>query len=347
MKRAVLVVGSVLVGLLMAEGILRWREDLWKHAVLFGTGFRWLEYHPVLGWQNMPGYREGDITIDSLSFRGGDTSVRKPPDTVRIICAGDSRTFGIWQDSRGVRFDNAYPPMLQRAAEGGGTTRLEVINAGVIGYSSAHGLRQFQMRLLTLDPDVLVVSFGVNDHAFSWNPALRSLEPRRPWERDLLYRVGDLRIVQFGLRLHQSFAPHALPFSVRWVDPDEYEYTLRRFAEVSRQHGVRLVFLIQALRPVEQGDSLPLSSDQPRQDPYAVVGARDLADLHRLAGEYAAVVRRVAADTGTPVADAAAAFAARRGELLFGAYDVIHPNPRGAAVIARTVYATLHDIGAL
>ena len=347
MKRMSLLLGSVLIGLLMAEGILRWREEAWKNAVHFEAGFRWLEYDPVLGWRNTPGFRDGDIVINSLSFRGPPTATQKRAGTLRVVCAGDSRTFGTWLDSRRVRFDNAYPPLLQAMAAATGTARPEVINAGVIGYSSAQGLRQFQMRILALDPDVLVVSFGFNDHAYAWNAALRSLEPRTPWARALLYRFGDVRTVQFGLRLYQGLAPHPAPFAVRWVDPDEYGYNLRRFAEVSRRHGVRLVFLTQALRPIEQGESPPAFPTEQRPDPYAIIGARDLADLHRLAGEYQGVLRLVAAETGTPVADAAAAFAAHRGEPLFGRYDLVHPNPTGARLIAQTVYATLHDIGAL
>ena len=347
MKRLSLLLGSVLVALLLAEGILRWREDLWKNAVQFDAGFRWLEYDPVLGWQNLPRYRDGDIAIDSLSFRGRETTVRKAPGTVRIVCAGDSRTFGTWMDFRRVRFDNAYPPLLETIAAASGATRVEVINAGVIGYSSAQGLRQFRVRLLELDPDVVVVSFGFNDHSFAWNPALRSLEPRRRWARALLYAFADVRTVQFGLRLYQSLAPHPAPFSVRWVDLEEYEYTLRRFVEMGRDHQIRLVFLTQALRPIELGDSPPAFPEQPLKDPYALFGANDLRGLHRVTGEYQAVLRRVAAETGTPVADAAAAFATPRGEPLFGPYDLVHPNPTGARLIAQTVYATLHDIGAL
>jgi lysophospholipase L1-like esterase len=347
MKRGSLLLGSLLVGLLLAEGILRWRTDLWKNAVQFEAGFRFLEYDPVLGWRNTPGFHDGDIRINSLSFRGPEAATHKRAGTVRVVCAGDSRTFGTWLDFQRIRFDNAYPPLLQRVALAAGGAQVEVINAGVVGYSSAQGLRQLQMRILPLDPDVLVVSFGFNDHAYAWNAALRSLEPRPAWARDLLYRFGDLRTVQFGMRLYQGLAPHPAPLSVRWVDPDEYDYTLRRFTEVSQRHGVRLVFLTQALRPIEQGESPPAFPNEPRQDPYAMIGARNLADLHRLYGEYQGVLRRVAAETNTPVADAAAAFAAHRGEPLFGAYDLVHPNPTGARVIAQTVYATLHDIGAL
>jgi lysophospholipase L1-like esterase len=347
MKRLILLLTSVLVGLLIAEAILRWREDLWRKAVHFDAGFRWLEYDPLLGWRNTPQFRDGDIVINSLSFRGAETAARKAADSIRVVCAGDSRTFGTWLDFQRLRFDNAYPPLLDALAAAAGTARVEVINAGVIGYSSAQGLRQFQLRLLDLAPDVIVVSFGFNDHAFAWNPALRSLEPHGTLARDLLYRFSDLRTLQFGIRLYQGLAPHPAPFSVRWVDLDEYAYNLERFAEVARHHGVRLVFLTQALRPIEDGDSPPAFPNEPRQDPYAVIGARDLTDLHRLAAEYQDVVRRVAADTGTPIADAAAAFAAHRGAPLFGPYDLVHPNPTGARLIARTVYATLRDIGAL
>jgi len=45
-----------------------------------------------------------------------------------------------------------------------GGRRYEVINAGVTGYTSLQGLRFLRREVLEWDPDLLVVSFGWNDH---------------------------------------------------------------------------------------------------------------------------------------------------------------------------------------
>ena len=51
-----------------------------------------------------------------------------------------------------------------------------------------------------------------------------------------------------------------------------------------------------------------------------------------------------ARETHVPVADAVAAFAAHRGDLLFGPYDLVHPNPAGARLIAETLARKLEEL---
>ena len=37
--------------------------------------------------------------INALGFRGPEIALRKPPGTCRIVCLGDSTTFGIWNEA--------------------------------------------------------------------------------------------------------------------------------------------------------------------------------------------------------------------------------------------------------
>lgn len=348
LRRVTLVLAGVCLALAIGEVGLRLRsEPSWKNKISFGS-YEWLEYDPVLGWQNHAGYANRAFRINQLHLRGNETAAHKPPGTLRIICAGDSRTFGIWLDRRGLRYDNAYSATLQRLLQdSGGSAAAEVLNAGVIGYTSAHGLRQLRTVLLTLEPDILVVGFGFNDHLLSWNTALRCAEPHAAIARMLFYDLDALRTFQVGLSLYQGLGSlHPPPLSVRWVDRDAYAYNLRRFAEISRAHGVHLVYLSQALRPIELGDSLPVLGD-PRKSPtddYGLLGVKDLQELHGMEAEYRDTLYRVAREADVPVADAAAAVAAHQGEPLFGPYDLVHPNMAGARLIAHTVYDKLAEL---
>jgi lysophospholipase L1-like esterase len=346
--RVALALFGTCIALTLGELCLRLRpQPPWKDTVTF-SDFKYLEYDPVLAWRNQANYSSADLRINGAHFRGKEeVSVQKPPGVERVVCLGDSRTFGIWLDSGRLRFDNAYPPMLETLLRSHGSA-VEVLNAGVVGYSSAHGLRQLMTRVLRLQPDIVVVAFGFNDHSLAWNTALRCGEPHNPVMRQLLYRLGDLRTFELGVSVYQGMASlHPMAMTVPWVQAEEYGYNLRRFAEVSAAHGLHLLLLDIPLRPFELGDSLPAFAETAPAptNPYAIYGARDLADLHRIHGVYHDVMVAVAAATHTPVADAVAAFGAHQGAPLFGRYDFAHYNAAGAQMVARTVAEKLLELG--
>src|SRR5262249_43379420 len=77
----------------------------------------------------------------------------------RILAMGDSCTFG-WS----VEQDEAYPQVLQAMVDReAGAHRYRVVNAGVPGYTSYHGLLYLRDRGLALQPAVVVAGYGFND----------------------------------------------------------------------------------------------------------------------------------------------------------------------------------------
>ena len=349
LRRLAVAMLGVALALAGIEGGLRLLPTApWAGKFSLGP-WQWLRYEPILGWENMPGFHDDRFRIDTQGFRGDDVAPGAAAKRLRIVCLGDSRTFGMREAASGFRFDNAYPDALrgvisQRRSE----EAVEVINAGVVGYTSAHGLRQLVTRILPLRPDVVTVAFGFNDHSLAWNAALRCEEPENALLREALYGGADLRLFRLGLSVWQGMAfLHPRPLSVRWVDREHYAYNLRRIAAAAREGGAHVLFVAQALRPLALGESTPPAID-PKRDAtkvYGVLGAKDLADLHRIDDEYGEILYRVAREAKVPVADAAAAFAAHEGEDLFSRYDAVHPAPKGAALIAETIYEELVGLG--
>lgn len=100
-----------------------------------------------------------EISLNSNGFRNGEISMEKPPPVFRIVCLGDSWTFGV-----NVRQDQTYPRQLAAWLEREyPDSRFEVINLGVLGYSSYQGLELLRRYAIHLDPDLLVIGFGMND----------------------------------------------------------------------------------------------------------------------------------------------------------------------------------------
>jgi len=99
-----------------------------------------------------------ELALNSEGFRDMDVRETKPTSTFRIICLGDSWTFGI-----NVNQEQTYPSRLAGILhERFPSARFEVLNRGVLGYSSFQGV-QLMPRLMRLNPDIVVIAYAMND----------------------------------------------------------------------------------------------------------------------------------------------------------------------------------------
>jgi lysophospholipase L1-like esterase len=99
------------------------------------------------------------VTLNSRGFRAREFESPPPPSRLRIVCLGDSWTFGA-----NVGQEDAYPQRLEvfaRQAFPGAD--LEVLNLGVLGYTTYQGIELFRTVGLALQPDVVVIGYGMND----------------------------------------------------------------------------------------------------------------------------------------------------------------------------------------
>ena len=123
----------------------------------------------TLGWVPRPSVREtiAGVTyiinsrdsINSLGFRGEEISQEKPEGSLRILCLGDSCTYGAMVSDK-----DAYPAVLERLLAAKLRPRqVEVINGGVVGYSSLQALLLLQEKGFALQPDIVTICVGFND----------------------------------------------------------------------------------------------------------------------------------------------------------------------------------------
>src|SRR5262245_57349264 len=99
------------------------------------------------------------IALNDEGFRSGPITKEKRRGALRIACIGDSWSFGM-----NVNQEAAYPGRLEallRQRQPGAD--LDVMNFGVLGYSSFQGLELLKRRVLDLHPDVVLIGFGMND----------------------------------------------------------------------------------------------------------------------------------------------------------------------------------------
>jgi len=82
----------------------------------------------------------------------------KPPGVTRILCLGDSCTYGT-----GVTRADAFPALLDQLLG----PSVDVVNAGVPGYTSYQAVRYLESEGLALEPDIVLFTLGFNDRR-SW-----------------------------------------------------------------------------------------------------------------------------------------------------------------------------------
>jgi hypothetical protein len=97
------------------------------------------------------------VQVNSHGFRDRDRSYEKPPDTIRIAVLGNS-----WTEALQVPLEKTYVAVLeQKLAELGcfAHKRVEVLNFGVAGYSTAQELMLLHQEVWKYHPDIVLLAF--------------------------------------------------------------------------------------------------------------------------------------------------------------------------------------------
>ncbi|GAB6038998.1 hypothetical protein JCM15519_35570 [Fundidesulfovibrio butyratiphilus] len=116
---------------------------------------------------------------------------KKPEGVVRIVCVGGSTTYGTGADAS-TTFPALFEALCNRSHPGC-PRRVEVINAGLMGYNSWHSRIRADVDLDSLDPDLYVVMDGLNDVVTSMSVSRKALN-----RLDVLTSQVNLRRGVFG-----------------------------------------------------------------------------------------------------------------------------------------------------
>ena len=149
------------------------------------------EGDPLLLWRLKPNLHGAywDFTVVSTnaqSFRADYPIGAKPSGTFRIVCLGDSVTFGyrvppVWPE-RPHDYNpewQPFPVLLEKELRKANPNRsIEVFPMAVPGYTSHQGLAWLRRDIDYLQPDVVIASFGWNDVSMSDVPDRETIDTR-------------------------------------------------------------------------------------------------------------------------------------------------------------------------
>lgn len=228
------------------EGVLRIvgvrhpvRPRILLRAVDVDIDFPFMRPDPELFWAPRPGWKGTflgqAVSINSLGLRGPEPDRPKRPEWRRLAVFGDSITFGY-----GVADEETYAAQIARLAD----ESVDVVNAGVTGYTSHQVLRLLQRIAPTVQPDVATFCIGWNDgnaRPVDDRTFARRLRAAQRVEvlAEHLYLYRALKALYLRMLLRD--VPSAA--QARRVHLDDYVDNLRAIVRECRARGIRPVFL--------------------------------------------------------------------------------------------------------
>ncbi len=280
-----------------------------------------------LRWRFNPGAEFRGRRVNRLGFLDREVDPVKPPGSIRVICMGDSVS------GQGVPPYSGYlnakltndPPTPQP---------WESFNMGVHGYSSVQGLRLFETQGRPLQPDIVTLYYGWNDHWLGDRPDSKIMAVSGNRFERRLYRVLERK--RFGqLLIHtlhpeRTYAAHVEELECR-VPADEYRRTLEQFVDEIRAAGA-----VPVLITAPRAEALPKLLVRNGQ-------ARSVEEAVRLHDEYVEITREVARQRNVSLLDLRKKFSAPDVAPLFQD-DGIHFHKTGLVRIAGELDAHLREL---
>lgn len=225
------------------------------------------EGDPLLLWRLKPNLDRAvwDFTVVSTnskhlrSERVGETVGPKQRGTIRIVCLGDSVTFGfrvpvVWPD-KPTEYDPSwlpFPMLLEKELRAANPDRkIEVVTMAVPGYTSHQGLAWLRRDIDDLQPDLLIASFGWNDASFSDVPDREAI--RTNWyavavrwlidhSQAFAHATHWLRAKEAKARQQQQTGQPIVRAGAR-VAQQEYLSNMVAIQDLARRHGAAVIMI--------------------------------------------------------------------------------------------------------
>jgi D-alanyl-lipoteichoic acid acyltransferase DltB (MBOAT superfamily) len=224
---------------LSGTGVLREREDMLTRDLYPSKSVDW------------NGHR---FTTNRWGMRDRDYSMEKPPDTLRIALLGPSHVMGNGV-SDGETFEAILEERLNRDFKHPKYSRVEILNFGVDGYSLTQQVAILEDRVLRFSPDVVIATHYQRNRSMTERYLLKLVWGKMdvPPELHAMFERAGLTNVDRG-RVPVPFATARkaartvgldtrMPSGesaarIRWIADDVLTWSFRRFAAVTRSHGI-------------------------------------------------------------------------------------------------------------
>lgn len=209
------------------------------------------KFRPLSVLRGIRGQSSETASINSLGFRGPEFRLVKPSGVFRVICMGESSTFGFHNGDEGT-----YPFLLEKLfRQKERQMRVEVINAGFPHYNSGNIVSLLEEELLGYRPDVLTLYAGANEAG--WTIQTSALERMMSWLRQRSVAFFWIDQFKYTVERGRVFRRIAKALS-RDMDPVEfdgylsqvaarYRKNVRGIVGFARKNNIAVVLIKQAM----------------------------------------------------------------------------------------------------
>ncbi|HEU0203903.1 MAG TPA: SGNH/GDSL hydrolase family protein [Burkholderiaceae bacterium] len=258
----------------------------------------WVDYSPSIGWERKPGFK-GVIANSEHEFdRRGYLAIDSPqiaaaPGRKKVLFLGDSNTFGF-----GVSAAASFVEQVEKRLP-----NVDAINLGVMGYTSHQGRLALERHLPVIKPDAIVISFNFNDRRYAppsgapdgteeFERAYRASKSHaravaQTLETAHLYRWLRRALTKAGIAPRPQSDFDVTQLRPR-VDEASYRRNLAAMAELGRQTGIPVIFVVLGDHPL-QSEHLRrgVESFQRREYDRAIAYLKTAMQSHKMFADLA------------------------------------------------------------
>lgn len=271
-------------------------------------------------WRLNPGTTLHGQIINQLGFPEREVVVERKANTTRVICMGDSCA------ADGMPpYSTFLNQLLTQAPE---TKGWEAFNNAVHGYTVMQGRRLYKKTTRHLDPDIVTICYGWNDHwQYSCTDRVRMASRKSTMLERLHHGVQQKRLFQ----LIDSLVPK----------PQE-EPALRQLRVPPMQYEQSLTSLV---RDIQADGRMPVLMTAPRAESLhsSIVNQQNvpIEQIYARHDSYVTLTRKVAQQEQVPLIDLAAIVNNDPDRSSYFLQDGIHFNERGRPFIAQCIFDEL------
>jgi lysophospholipase L1-like esterase len=295
------------------------------------------------------------IKINTLGYRDRAFSRRPGRDVFRIVCIGDSSTFG-WDVQAIHTFSETMERLLRRRVR---DQTVEILNLGIPGYSSHQGRLLLDEKVWGLKPDALIIAYGRNDEldtafAPTADGVLRAdseMMPRKDTppeqnQKSLLHKIRSTSLYRFLLGQAAQFKsrhgePNPKPDET--ADPAKRRVSVAKYRENlsamvtqanNRKVPVALLALGMYLEPYRNAAMEVAKENNVTGFDFSPIFS-DSVEKIRVEPIFSECRRSLEIALGKELVDSS------EGGWLYYSTDFGHPNSCGHQVIAQTLLPTV------
>ncbi len=276
------------------------------------------------------------FTTNELGLRE-DSFLPKSDQLFRILCLGDSVTFG-----SGVPTENTFPRVLESRLQARATPsiKIDVINAGVAGYSFQNIVAFAENLITRLQPEVVIYTFVENDldDSYSAGPggALIEMDLLKPPDSSFINDEFALRWRQRNpsrQKNNSKFAIYKLATNIINPFPDNFLPLINGTEPESQRRWQQFEKRMQTLKTLCESQGAKLALFQ--------FGMRNRSELtHRF-------LQRLCENNSLPFASTLPLFSTGTYAALYSLVYDPHPNTEAHRLIAERLDCFLQEQGVL